>query len=86
MNLTKAFLAPSPACFEIALRIIYFCKAKVRLLPLFSIPGADNCQYLTDSCNTLWFISGNLPLEISDLVPSSAPFAKRKKGSHKFQL
>lgn len=80
MNLTKAGLAPSPACFEIVLCIFFFsCKAEVKLLWLFSIPQADNCKYLIDSCNSLWFISGNLPLEINDSVSISASFFKKKK-------
>lgn len=79
MNLRKALLAPSPACFKIALCVIYFCKANVRVLPLFSVAGADNCLYVIDSCNGLWSISGNLPLEISDSAPISAPFVKVEK-------
>lgn len=75
MNLTEAFHAPSPACCESALCIIYFCKAKVRFLTLCSIHGADNCQYFIHSCNSLCFTSGNLPLKISDAVPISAPAA-----------
>lgn len=59
MNLTKAFLVPSSACFEIALCVIHFCKAEVRFLTLFSICGADNCQYFIDSCSSLWYTSGN---------------------------
>lgn len=74
MNLTKVLLAPSPACFEIAVCIIYYCKGEVRLLSLFSKSGADNCHISLILAIVYCLISGNLPPEISDSAPTSAPF------------